>query len=233
MSPQNRKKIENYLQSDRNWDTGVQLYDTMPGRNLAYARILNHQRGTQKDLDALHYELSRLAGIKQGKLRSLLRGEVTQLEVVETEKTEDSAKTTDDENKVPVDYSKMEYNELVALVKKRELKTKDRKGDTLAEALKADDERLEKEAAWWAKGEKYEQFAEKDLKALVTGRGLSIAENEDKKSLIGQLIASDESVALVKEAEAAEKAAAEEAEKKAGSRIKRKTKPQRGIPLLK
>lgn len=216
MSPQNRKKIENYLQSDRKWDTGVQLYDTMPGRNLAYARILNHQRGTQKDLDALHYELARLAGIKQGKLRSLLRGEDTQLEVVETEKAEGSAKTTADQNELPVDYSKMEYPELVALVKDRDLKTKDRKGDTLAEALKADDERIEKEAAWWAKGEKYQQFSEEDLKALVTGRGLSLAENEDKKSLIGQLIASDESAALVKEAEEAEKAAAEEAEKKSG-----------------
>lgn len=212
-----KEKVRNYLQTDRSLSGGVVLYQSLPGRNMALAASYGKMIDSEKNRKEVYYELCKLSGIPHGEMNSLLAQRIESnqeaaMEIVGQGKVGSSVPEVDR-------FENMEWNDIrkeAGELPEEFAPTGNKKVDLLA-ALRAYDEHLKAEEEWWAKGKKYEGFSEEDLSALVTARGLSLGEDETKKTLIGQLIVSDENTEALKKAEEQAQAEAEEAEKKSSN----------------
>lgn len=74
-----KQKILTYLDSDRGFASGKQLYATAPGRSLAFNNALNRMNDTPANCEKLHYELAKVAGITERHLGIILRNPVAEV----------------------------------------------------------------------------------------------------------------------------------------------------------
>jgi hypothetical protein len=121
------QKVEHFLLHVRNFEKGKALYNSIPGRNLSYARALSMQAESKTNFEVLCYELGLVAGFNEIRVKGLL--------------AKASKKQTDVDNKpkyasirervLSMDYHK----ELRPQVSELDLETEDHTKETLQEAL--------------------------------------------------------------------------------------------------
>ena len=68
-----KDKVVNYFKTDREFATGKALYGTLPGKSTAFNNALNRMTDTPANVAKLHYELGKLAGLKERAVGIMLR----------------------------------------------------------------------------------------------------------------------------------------------------------------
>lgn len=63
MKDANREKVEKYFREDGSWESGVVLFNSLPGHSLAFSRQLNHKSNNPSNLKELHYHIARLVNM--------------------------------------------------------------------------------------------------------------------------------------------------------------------------
>ena len=126
-----KTKVLTYLESDRTFGPGIQLYQSLPGHNRAIVAQLSRHGDNPSTREQLHYDLAKLAGISERKLNAMLKTPVVSKALTKSKK--EAAATTNIETKiteVPEGYAAQK-----ALVKKLGLEVPNQKGKTLSAAL--------------------------------------------------------------------------------------------------
>jgi len=73
-----KQKIKTYLETDRGFSSGKQLYGISPGKSLAFNNALNRMNDTPGNCAKLHYELAKIAGITERHLGIIMRNPVVE-----------------------------------------------------------------------------------------------------------------------------------------------------------
>lgn len=78
-----KQKVITYLETDRGFASGKQLYPTLPGKNLAFVNALNRMNNIPANCAKLHYEMAKTVGITERHLGIILRKPLKEVEVKE------------------------------------------------------------------------------------------------------------------------------------------------------
>lgn len=122
-----KEKVLNFLESDRGFASGKQLYGQLPGRSLAFNNSLNRMNDTKANCDKLYYELAKLVGITERHLRIILNKPLVELKVVKEKETPPSTGATNDAGSSDADilelgsFEAKEVSALLEIIKEHKL----------------------------------------------------------------------------------------------------------------
>lgn len=137
-------EVIHYLKHDRGFATGLGMYQNMPGANRATVALLSRTGASKSNLEQLHYDMAKLAGINPQLFNRIMAQPVTPAPVVETEEQlAGSDGPTTDAEATPVDITSLSYAKMKAVVKELALDVADQKKETLVAALEAYNATLE------------------------------------------------------------------------------------------
>lgn len=71
-----KDKVTAYFKTDRGFASGKVLYASLPGRSTAFVNALNRMTETPANIEKLHYQLGKVAGLTERHVGILLRQEV-------------------------------------------------------------------------------------------------------------------------------------------------------------
>ncbi len=124
-----KDQVLNYFKTDRGFASGLALYSTLPGANRALAASLTRTGNSSKNVEQLHYDLAKLAGITELELKRI------KLQPVGAAAPEPEAAPAPSAGLV--DVAALNFNQLKAKVKELGLPVANQKKETLTEALVA------------------------------------------------------------------------------------------------
>ena len=78
-----KDQVQDFIKTDRTMLGGINLYNKLPGKNLAYQRNLSRQPDTPQNLERLCYELCKLVGIPERNFKILMQQPVGTAKVSE------------------------------------------------------------------------------------------------------------------------------------------------------
>lgn len=131
-------EVLHYLKHDRSFATGLGMYQNMPGANRATVALLSRTGASKNNLEQLHYDMAKLAGINPQLYNRVMAQPVTPAPAQEKEAAAPEAKapeaTTDGS---PIDVASLSYAKMKSLVKELGLDVANQKKATLVAALEA------------------------------------------------------------------------------------------------
>lgn len=134
-----KDQVLNYFKTDRGFASGLALYSTLPGANRALAASLTRTGNSSKNVEQLHYDLAKLAGITELELKRIKLHPVGAA-APEPEAAPAAALEF-------VDVAALNHNQLKAKVKELGLPVENQKKDTLIAALAAHNVKVTEAAA--------------------------------------------------------------------------------------
>ena len=128
-----RQQVIQYLQSDRSFNAGAQLYSRLPGKSLAFERQLNTRGNAPGMLQQLHYELGRLVGLAEQQIKAFTAGKLKSVPAAQAPK--EAATEQSEAQQIRAALEEDDYYKLQDLVQKLELDTDSRKKEAYRTAL--------------------------------------------------------------------------------------------------
>ena len=130
-----KDQVENYLKTDRTLTGGRNLYNKIPGKNLALLKSFSRMTNTPKNVEKLCYELCKIAGIPERIRAILMQKPVTKAEETVKEPTPEPEVLTPADLLLKFNPETSDYHESLALAKELNIKGKIKKKVDLFAAL--------------------------------------------------------------------------------------------------
>lgn len=125
-----KEKVLNYFRTDRSFASGLALYQSLPGANRATAATLSRLGNSAQNIQHLHYDLAKLAGISQHELTALINQPIQKPAPVAP-----AAPAQTEDQGSEFSLAEMSYQEMRSKVAELGLQVSDQKKLTLTAAL--------------------------------------------------------------------------------------------------
>ncbi|UOB16583.1 hypothetical protein [Abyssalbus ytuae] len=122
-----KKQVEHYIKTDRSLLGGRNLYNKLPGKNLAIQQTFARMTNTPANIHRLCYEMAKLVGIPERNLNILLQKQVDHKPQVTVNEVIITKEVLTPQDKLLKFSTETDYSEAKVLIKELGLKSPSRK----------------------------------------------------------------------------------------------------------